>query len=68
VGFNDANHIPMLLKAELAVGSLKASIDDYKNVKYPLKFSKDNYFLNLMPVNFTGIFIFNVIPNTVVLL
>lgn len=37
---NDANHIPMLLKAELAVGSLKASIDDIKNVKYPLKFSK----------------------------
>ncbi|KYH04678.1 MULTISPECIES: DUF3108 domain-containing protein [Chryseobacterium] len=37
---NDANHLPMLLKAELAVGALKASIDDYKNVKYPLKFSK----------------------------
>ncbi|MGH1520475.1 DUF3108 domain-containing protein [Chryseobacterium sp. JK1] len=37
---NDANHVPMLLKAELAVGSLKASIDDYKNVKYPLKFTK----------------------------
>ncbi|MBW7676280.1 DUF3108 domain-containing protein [Chryseobacterium chendengshani] len=37
---NDANHIPLLLKAELAVGSLKASLDDYKNVKYPLKFTK----------------------------
>ncbi|WP_267404902.1 MULTISPECIES: DUF3108 domain-containing protein [unclassified Chryseobacterium] len=37
---NDANHVPMLLKAELAVGSLKASIDDIKNVKYPLKFIK----------------------------
>ncbi|AKK73308.1 hypothetical protein HX13_20220 [Chryseobacterium sp. P1-3] len=37
---NDANHIPMLLKAELAVGSLKASIDGIKNVKYPLKFTK----------------------------
>ncbi|MCY0967646.1 DUF3108 domain-containing protein [Chryseobacterium wangxinyae] len=37
---NDANHIPLLLKAELAVGSLKASIDDFKNVKYPLKFNK----------------------------
>ncbi|MBB4807793.1 hypothetical protein HNP38_003109 [Chryseobacterium defluvii] len=37
---NDANHIPMLLKAELAVGSLKASIDSFKNVKYPLKFTK----------------------------
>jgi hypothetical protein len=36
---NDANHVPMLLKAELAVGSLKASIDDFKNVKYPLKFT-----------------------------
>ena len=37
---NDANHLPMLLKAELAVGSLKASIDGYSNVKYPLKFIK----------------------------
>lgn len=35
---NDANHIPMLIKADLAVGSLKASLDDFKNVKYPLKF------------------------------
>lgn len=37
---NDYNHIPILLKAELAVGSLKASLDDYKNVKYPLRFIK----------------------------
>lgn len=37
---NDLNHIPILLKAELAVGSLKASIDDYKNVKYPLRFTR----------------------------
>ncbi len=37
---NDANHIPILLKAEIAVGSLKASIDDFKNVKYPLRFTK----------------------------
>jgi len=37
---NDANHIPLMLKAELAVGSLKASLDGYKNVKYPLKFTK----------------------------
>jgi hypothetical protein len=37
---NDLNHIPILLKAELAVGSLKASIDDFKNVKYPVKFTK----------------------------
>lgn len=37
---NDLNHIPILLKAELAVGSLKASIDNFKNVKYPVKFTK----------------------------
>ena len=37
---NDANHLPMLIKAELAVGSLKASLEDYKNVKYPVKFVK----------------------------
>ncbi len=37
---NDANHIPILLKAELAIGSLKASIDNIKNVKYPLAFKK----------------------------
>lgn len=37
---NDANHVPVLLKAELAVGSLKASLDGFKNVKYPMKFSK----------------------------
>jgi len=36
---NDINHVPLLIKAELAVGSLKASIDDIKNVKYPLKFT-----------------------------
>lgn len=35
---NDANHVPMLIKADLAVGSLKASLDDYKNVKYPIRF------------------------------
>jgi hypothetical protein len=37
---NDANHIPLLIKAELAVGSMKASIEDYKNIKYPLKIVK----------------------------
>lgn len=36
---NDANHIPVSIKAELAVGSLKADLDNYRNVKYPLKFS-----------------------------
>ncbi len=35
---NDKNLIPISIKAELAVGSLKASIESYKNVKYPLRF------------------------------
>lgn len=33
---NDRNFVPVSIKAELAVGSLKASLDSYKNVKYPL--------------------------------
>lgn len=37
---NDQNRVPVLIKAELAVGSLKASIDGYSNVKYPLNFAK----------------------------
>lgn len=37
---NDANHIPVSIKAELAVGSLKADLSSYKNVKYPLNFKK----------------------------
>lgn len=37
---NDKNHLPIALKADLAVGSLKADIDGFKNVKYPLNFSK----------------------------
>ena len=37
---NDQNHVPILIQAQLAVGSLKASIDYFKNVKEPLKFSK----------------------------
>lgn len=37
---NDRNHLPIAIKAELAVGSLKADIDSFKNVKYPLNFSK----------------------------
>lgn len=36
---NDGNHIPVAVKAELAVGSLKADLDSFKNVKYPLKFT-----------------------------
>ncbi|MEC5156771.1 DUF3108 domain-containing protein [Chryseobacterium sp. MP_3.2] len=35
---NDKNYVPIAIKAELAVGSLKASLESYKNVKYPLKF------------------------------
>lgn len=37
---NDKNHIPVSIKAELAVGSLKADLDQFKNVKYPLAFKK----------------------------
>ncbi|WDF46105.1 DUF3108 domain-containing protein [Chryseobacterium sp. KACC 21268] len=37
---NDQNKVPVLIKAELAVGSLKASIDSFTNVKYPIKFEK----------------------------
>lgn len=35
---NDKNYVPISIKAELAVGSLKADLSDYKNVKYPLQF------------------------------
>lgn len=35
---NDQNLIPVSIKAELAVGSLKASLENYSNVKYPLRF------------------------------
>ncbi|MDR2205187.1 MAG: DUF3108 domain-containing protein [Flavobacteriaceae bacterium] len=37
---NDANHIPVSIKAELAVGSLKADLDGYQNVKFPIAFKK----------------------------
>ena len=37
---NDKNHVPISIKAELAVGSLKADLDSYSNVKFPLNFSK----------------------------
>lgn len=37
---NDKNLVPVAIKAELAVGSLKASLETYKNVKFPLKFNK----------------------------
>lgn len=35
---NDKNYVPISIKAELAVGSLKADLSSYKNVKYDLKF------------------------------
>lgn len=35
---NDANHIPVEISAKLIVGKLKASLQDYKNVKYPIVF------------------------------
>ena len=35
---NDRNYVPIEIKAELVVGSLKASIDSFRNVKYPLNF------------------------------
>lgn len=37
---NDQNHIPISIKAQLAVGSLKADIDDYSGLMYNLNFSK----------------------------
>lgn len=35
---NDRNLIPIAMKADLLVGSLKASLESYKNLKQPLKF------------------------------
>ena len=37
---NDQNHIPVELEAKLMVGSLKASISGYSNLKYNLDFKK----------------------------
>ncbi|QAR30292.1 DUF3108 domain-containing protein [Ornithobacterium rhinotracheale] len=37
---DDTNLIPILLQAELAVGSLKMSLYEYKNIKTPLAFKK----------------------------
>jgi hypothetical protein len=36
----DDNKVPVRIKAELAVGSLKADIDEYKGLKYPFKVKK----------------------------
>lgn len=35
---DDKNHIPIQIKAELAVGSLKADLHSFKNNKYPINF------------------------------
>jgi len=37
---NDSNHVPVSIKAELAVGSLKADLESYKNVKKSIDFKK----------------------------
>lgn len=37
---DDGNHIPVQIRAELAVGSLKADLHEFKNPKYPLNFTK----------------------------
>ncbi|MGX9984835.1 DUF3108 domain-containing protein [Soonwooa purpurea] len=37
---NDKNRIPIAIKAELKVGSLKASIDKISGTKYPVNFTK----------------------------
>ena len=37
---DDDNLVPVHIKASLAVGSLNAELYDYKNLKYPIKFTK----------------------------
>ena len=37
---DDNNKVPVRIKADLAVGSLKADIDEYKGLKYPFKIKK----------------------------
>ena len=37
---DDNNKIPIRIKASLAVGSIKADIDQYKGLKYPVNFKK----------------------------
>lgn len=37
---NDANLIPVAIRAQLVVGSLKASLDNYKNILHPFSFNK----------------------------
>ncbi len=38
---DDQNKIPLLIKAKLLVGSLKADLIEYRNVKYAINFVKD---------------------------
>ena len=38
---DDQNKIPLQIKADLAVGSLKADIDAYKGLKYPFYIIQD---------------------------
>lgn len=37
---NDKNRVPILIKAELTVGAIKASIDKISGTKYPVNFQK----------------------------
>jgi hypothetical protein len=37
---DDENKVPIRIKAELAVGSLKADLEEYKGLRYPLKVKK----------------------------
>ena len=37
---DDNNKVPVRIKADLAVGSLKADLDEYKGLKYPFKAKK----------------------------
>ena len=39
---NDKNKIPLRVKADLAVGSLRADLDAFKGLKYPFKIVVDN--------------------------
>ncbi len=36
---DDQNKIPIRIKAKLLVGSIKADLTDYKNLKYPIRFT-----------------------------
>ena len=38
---NDDNKMPMRIKADLAVGSLKADLEGYKGLKHPFKIIVD---------------------------